>query len=972
MSEDVFQSLDSFDSFDDDDLLEITPLASNVEQMYEDQERLIVSKKPGRSQMTLDGSVITQEEEEYVYKEISKPITFKNHHNLDLQALKTFVYPTNLEFRDYQFDIVTKSLTQNVLCTLPTGLGKTFIASTVMLNFYRWTTDSKIIFMAPTRPLVAQQVKACFGITGIPRHDTAILLDKVKKNRAEIWAEKRVFFTTPQVVENDLSSGFVDPKKIVCIVVDEAHRAKGNYSYVNVVKFIRRFSNSFRVLALTATPSADVEGVQQIIDNLMISKVAVRTEKSIDIVKYMKRRKVEKIQCDPTPDMVQILELVAEAASPILKKANDAHIYEARDPVKINAFQAMEASQKVIKNPALPEGLKWTYYFLLQLLTTVGQCFRRLNIYGINSFYSYFHEKHDEFTTKYENKKSTNKIAASFYYHHLIKSMVKFCDEVIARDEEEARNGKVLKGVFSHPKFERMVEEILFFFESNPENKNSKIIVFTEFRESALEIVTVLENANTSKERAVMRPHIFIGQSREKEKFDQTKFLNKNKKKKSKKKKMGDASDEEESSLPTSAGSTRSSGRLGSSEDAQQKGMNQKQQKDLIKKFKDGTYNILVATSIGEEGLDIGEVDMIVCFDSTSSPIKNIQRMGRTGRKRDGKVLLLYSSNERVKFEKAMDNYEWIQNKIQKGDGINLVASDRIIPADITPVADQRVINIPDENNELVNEASDVDDDEFLKLATQAPKKATKTAKGNKTSKARVDTSAASKPVKRTKQFFMPDDVETGFQNASALVKRVKLNEEENADTPTHEKSFLDSLVESEGDAPQDSDEDILEFLRKDFFDPIQSPKSEASDVQPEVEVQFESKSEPESEPESANGCLNQSQTKAFKALSSLEDDPEFQSRFEATEGFLTKEQLHEFYQNHYRSSQKGSQPILDPNPCLSEAFAHGQIPHSERTKRFVKTVYAIFNMDSQAALKLKAAAGNLSPSREASCMVDD
>ncbi|CAI7246192.1 CGH_1_collapsed_G0027640.mRNA.1.CDS.1 [Saccharomyces cerevisiae] len=69
-------------------------------------------------------------------------------------------------------------------------------------------------------------------------------------------------------------------------------------------------------------------------------------------------------------------------------------------------------------------------------------------------------------------------------------------------------------------------------------------------------------------------------------------------------------------------------------------------QKEVIHNFKKGEYNVLVCTSIGEEGLDIGEVDLIICYDTTSSPIKNIQRMGRTGRKRDGKIVLLFSSNE--------------------------------------------------------------------------------------------------------------------------------------------------------------------------------------------------------------------------------------------------------------------------------------------------------------------------------------
>jgi Fanconi anemia group M protein len=59
--------------------------------------------------------------------------------------------------------------------------------------------------------------------------------------------------------------------------------------------------------------------------------------------------------------------------------------------------------------------------------------------------------------------------------------------------------------------------------------------------------------------------------------------------------------------------------------------------KKVIVDFKEGGYNVLVATCIGEEGLDIGEVDLIVCFDAQNSPVRMIQRMGRTGRKRAGR-----------------------------------------------------------------------------------------------------------------------------------------------------------------------------------------------------------------------------------------------------------------------------------------------------------------------------------------------
>ena len=52
------------------------------------------------------------------------------------------------------------------------------------------------------------------------------------------------------------------------------------------------------------------------------------------------------------------------------------------------------------------------------------------------------------------------------------------------------------------------------------------------------------------------------------------------------------------------------------------KGLTQKEQIEVVRRFKEGGFNTLVATCVGEEGLDIGEVDLIVCYDVSKSPIR--------------------------------------------------------------------------------------------------------------------------------------------------------------------------------------------------------------------------------------------------------------------------------------------------------------------------------------------------------------
>jgi Fanconi anemia group M protein len=69
--------------------------------------------------------------------------------------------------------------------------------------------------------------------------------------------------------------------------------------------------------------------------------------------------------------------------------------------------------------------------------------------------------------------------------------------------------------------------------------------------------------------------------------------------------------------------------------------MTQEEQMRVLKAFREGAYNVLVATSIGEEGLDIPECGLVVFYEPAVSGIRYIQRRGRTGRRLPGKVVIL-------------------------------------------------------------------------------------------------------------------------------------------------------------------------------------------------------------------------------------------------------------------------------------------------------------------------------------------
>lgn len=76
-------------------------------------------------------------------------------------------------------------------------------------------------------------------------------------------------------------------------------------------------------------------------------------------------------------------------------------------------------------------------------------------------------------------------------------------------------------------------------------------------------------------------------------------------------------------------------------------GMSQKQQTEMLDMFRDGMFNILIATSVAEEGLDIPKVDLVIFYEPIPSAIRHIQRRGRTGRQEKGRVTLFVTKGTR-------------------------------------------------------------------------------------------------------------------------------------------------------------------------------------------------------------------------------------------------------------------------------------------------------------------------------------
>ena len=86
---------------------------------------------------------------------------------------------------------------------------------------------------------------------------------------------------------------------------------------------------------------------------------------------------------------------------------------------------------------------------------------------------------------------------------------------------------------------------------------------------------------------------------------------------------------------------------IGQSKRGSGTGLTQKQQVERIGSFRSGEGNVLIATSVGEEGLDIPTADLVIFYEPVASEIRTIQRRGRTGRQRDGDVVVLIAEDTR-------------------------------------------------------------------------------------------------------------------------------------------------------------------------------------------------------------------------------------------------------------------------------------------------------------------------------------
>ncbi|KAM9341532.1 Fanconi anemia group M protein [Symphorus nematophorus] len=618
--------------------------AEEPKPVYEDEDDddlMVVAVYEAEKSLQLDNASSFQHDnnvgtESSAFSSIpSSGQTYADFPDLDSFSAEIWIYPTNYPIRDYQLKISEAALFQNTLVCLPTGLGKTFIASVVMYNFYRWYPSGKIVFMAPTKPLVAQQIEACHNVMGIPQAYMAELTGSTAaKQRQELWRTKHVFFLTPQVMVNDLSRETCPAKQVKCVVIDEAHKALGNHAYCQVIRQLGSQNLQFRILALSATPGRDTKSVQSVISNLLISHIELRSDESPDIQAHSHQRSVEKVVV-PMGDVLsahqaQYLEVLEKFTSRLVQN----RVMGQKDLRTLSKYQLILARDQFRKNP--PPHIKGPQQGMLEgdfaLCISMYHGYELLMQMGLRSLFYYMQGIMDG---SREMSRARNELQRTPTFMDLYHEMEAMFVKPSAGPDEQF--------MYSHPKLEKLEEVVLQHFRlwaessadnngSGPQEVSTRVMIFSSFRESVQEIAAML-----NRHAPLIRVMTFMGQA--------------------------------------SAGKGV-------------KGFTQKEQLEVVRRFRQGGFNTLVSTCVGEEGLDIGEVDLIVCFDAQKNPIRLVQRMGRTGRKRQGRiVVILAEGREERTYNQSQSNKRSVYKSIiGNKSGFHMYPnSPRMLPEGLNP-----------------------------------------------------------------------------------------------------------------------------------------------------------------------------------------------------------------------------------------------------------------------------------------------
>lgn len=475
--------------------------------------------------------------------------------------------------RLYQETILNTCARYNTLVILPTGLGKTAVA--MLLSVHRLNTypQSKVLFLAPTKPLAEQHATTLRKHVSIKEGEnghgiTLFTGDVEPEKRKRQWEESTLIVSTPQSIENDVINGRINLADVSLLIVDEAHRAVGNYSYSFIANQYAKKAKHTRILGLTASPGSQVEKILEVCTNLHVEEIEIRTERDPDVAPYVQKTDVKYLEVDLPEEFAAALKYLKDCFQSKLSEAAKYGYVTARNSNDI-AKRDLLGMLASLQGRAREGERDFDVFKSISLLSEalkVEHAIELLETQGVQSAFQYMDGMEKESHTS------------------TVKSLQNLVRDINFRSALIKTRIMQEKGIV-HPKIPTilgLVDEVL---EKNPA---AKIIIFTNFRDTGTLLtqkLSLVKNANVRQ---------FVGQAKKK--------------------------------------ST---------------GLSQKEQKAILDSFRKGDFNVLVATSVAEEGLDIPQVNNVIFYEPVASSIRSIQRRGRTGRFDDGEVVVLVTKKTR-------------------------------------------------------------------------------------------------------------------------------------------------------------------------------------------------------------------------------------------------------------------------------------------------------------------------------------
>ena len=475
----------------------------------------------------------------------------------------------NFTPRIYQESIFNTCTRYNTLVVLPTGLGKTNIFLMTAAFKVQQYPNSKILLLGPTRPLIKQYFDVFVKYLEINPDDMAIFTGSVKpEKREELWKKSKIIFSTPQGLENDIINKRINFEDVSLLGIDEAHRAVGNYSYVWLSKQYLEKANYPRVVAMTASPGAELEHIQEVCNNLGIEEIEVRTENDPDVMPYMQQVDISYVSVKLPEELAHIRKCFQIACS---NKSEEIKQLGFSSPIPLDkasrkdllGFQGQLHGELASGNRS-HELLKSVS--LMAEIMKLQHALELIETQGVNAVIKYI--SHLEEEAKTTKVKATQNVVVDSY----VRMAMAKCLALNSQNIE-------------HPKLNEIKKIIDDLIVKNP---NAKFIVFSQFRDTIAKLVSIFNTIPNIKAQ------IFVGQANKKD-----------------------------------------------------TGLSQKQQLALLQEFRDGKFNVLVSSSVGEEGLDIPTVDTVIFYEPVPSAIRHIQRKGRTARNDKGSVIVLMTKDTR-------------------------------------------------------------------------------------------------------------------------------------------------------------------------------------------------------------------------------------------------------------------------------------------------------------------------------------